>query len=89
MPQLNYVKEGQGPMVVLSHALGCDLSMWDGVAQAMARRYTVLRYDQKQSDSKMVSSVTALGYIVMTILYHWPWGGWRHTAGRRRNGQTG
>ena len=35
------------------------------------------RYDQKQSDSKMVSSVTTLGYIVMTILYHWPWGGWK------------
>lgn len=37
----------------------------------------VLRYDQKQSDSKMVSSITTLGYIVMTLLYHWPWGGWR------------
>ncbi len=37
----------------------------------------VLRYDQKQSDSKMVSSVTTLGYLVMTLLYHWPWGGWR------------
>ena len=35
------------------------------------------RYDQKQSDSKMVSSVTTLGYLVMTILYHWPWGGWK------------
>ncbi len=35
------------------------------------------RYDQKKSDSKMVSSVTTLGYLVMTILYHWPWGGWR------------
>jgi len=37
----------------------------------------VLRYDQKQSDSKMVSSITTLGYLVMTLLYHWPWGGWR------------
>ena len=37
----------------------------------------VLRYDQKQSSSKMVSSITTLGYIVMTILYHWPWSGWR------------
>ena len=26
----------------------------------------------------MVSSVTTLGYIVMTILHHWPWG-WRTT----------
>lgn len=37
----------------------------------------LLRYDQKISNSKMVGSVTTLGYIVMTILYHWPWGGWR------------
>ena len=37
----------------------------------------MLRYDQKQSDSKMVGSVTTLGYLVMTLLYHWPWGGWR------------
>lgn len=47
MPQLNFVKEGQGPTVVLSHALGCDLTMWDGVAQILARRYTVLRYDHR------------------------------------------
>jgi len=44
----------------------------------------VLRYDQKQSESKMVSSVTTLGYFVMTILYHWPWGGWRSAARRKR-----
>jgi dolichol-phosphate mannosyltransferase len=42
------------------------------------------RYDQKQSDSKMVSSVTTLGYIVMTLLYHWPWGGWRSAYKRTR-----
>jgi len=37
----------------------------------------MLRYDQKQSSSKMVSSVTTLGYLTMALLYHWPWGGWR------------
>lgn len=37
----------------------------------------VLRYDQKESESKMVSSVTTLGYLTMAVLYHWPWGGWR------------
>lgn len=37
----------------------------------------MLRYDQKQSASKMVSSITTLGYMVMTLMYHWPWGGWR------------
>lgn len=36
-----------------------------------------LRYDQKLSASKMVSSITTLGYLVMTVMYHWPWGGWR------------
>ena len=37
----------------------------------------VHRYDQKQSESKMVSSITTLGYLVMTLLFHWPWGGWK------------
>ncbi len=37
----------------------------------------VLRYDQKRSRSHMVMSKTTLGYLTMTVLYHWPWGGWR------------
>jgi dolichol-phosphate mannosyltransferase len=37
----------------------------------------VLRYDQKASPSKMVSSVTTLGYLTMVILHYWPFGGWR------------
>lgn len=37
----------------------------------------VLRYDQKASESKMVSSITTLGYLIMAVLYHWPFGGWR------------
>jgi len=37
----------------------------------------VLRYDQKQGSSKMVSSITTLGYFLMAILYHWPFGGWK------------
>ncbi len=37
----------------------------------------ILRYDKKASPSKMVSSVTTMGYLAMAILYHWPWGGWR------------
>jgi 3-oxoadipate enol-lactonase len=47
MPQLNFTKEGKGPVVVLSHALGCDLGMWDGVAEGLKSRYTVLRYDHR------------------------------------------
>lgn len=37
----------------------------------------VLRYDMKASPSKMVSSVTTLGYFTMALFYHWPFGGWR------------
>lgn len=37
----------------------------------------LLRYDQKRSSSKMISSITTLGYLIMTVLYHWPWSGWR------------
>lgn len=36
-----------------------------------------LRYDQKESESKMIGSITTLGYLTMTLLYHWPWDGWR------------
>jgi len=39
----------------------------------------VLRYDKKASPSKMVSSITTLGYLTMALLYHWPFGGWRST----------
>ncbi|MBC7609088.1 MAG: alpha/beta fold hydrolase [Polaromonas sp.] len=45
--KLNFIKQGHGPMVVLSHALGCDLGMWDGVAALLASHYTVLRYDHR------------------------------------------
>jgi dolichol-phosphate mannosyltransferase len=48
----------------------------------------VLRYDQKQSASKMVGSITTLGYMIMTVLYHWPWGGWRQTCRRRQAALT-
>lgn len=37
----------------------------------------VLRYDDKKSDSKMIGSITMLGYMLMTLLYYWPFGGWR------------
>lgn len=37
----------------------------------------ILRYQQKRSDSKMVSSITTFGYMTLALLYHWPFGGWR------------
>jgi len=38
----------------------------------------ILRYDQKKSASKMVSSITTFGYMTLVLLYHWPWGGWKN-----------
>jgi dolichol-phosphate mannosyltransferase len=46
----------------------------------------VLRYDMKLSSSKMVPTITTLGYFVMLLLYYWPWGGWRSYV-RQRLGQ--
>jgi dolichol-phosphate mannosyltransferase len=37
----------------------------------------VLRYDQKIGSSKMVGSITMLGYLIMAALYWWPGSGWR------------
>jgi dolichol-phosphate mannosyltransferase len=43
----------------------------------------VLRYDQKASPSKMIASITTYGYLVMTVMYYWPWGGWRQQYKKR------
>lgn len=45
--KLHSVREGRGPVVMLCHALGCDLSMWDAVAERLKKRFTVIRYDAR------------------------------------------
>jgi len=37
----------------------------------------VLRYDLKQGKSKMVGSITTVGYLLLGLFYHWPFGGWK------------
>lgn len=37
----------------------------------------MLHYDRKASPSKMLSSITSFGYLIMTVLHWWPFGGWR------------
>lgn len=52
-PSLHYSvrapRSGKAPRhtVVLSHALGCDLSMWDALATALAEDCRVLAYDHR------------------------------------------
>jgi 3-oxoadipate enol-lactonase len=54
MISLNVLREGEGPIVVLSHALGCNLHMWDGVAALLARAHTVIRYDHRDHGASPV-----------------------------------
>jgi dolichol-phosphate mannosyltransferase len=53
-------------MIVKLHLLGCRF----------AEVPFVLRYDQKRGSSKMVGSITTLGYLTMAVLCYWPFGGW-------------
>ena len=48
-PQLLAVLQGadEGVPVVLSHALGLDHTMWDGLAAALAPTHPLLRYDHR------------------------------------------
>ena len=48
-PQLHAVTQGteRGIPVVLSHALGLDLHMWDALAKRLAAKHTVLCYDHR------------------------------------------
>ena len=47
MTSLHCVQEGRGPIVVLSHALGSNLGMWDAVVAILKDRFTLFRYDHR------------------------------------------
>ena len=38
---------GQGPVLVLAHSLGTDLTMWDGVVERLTPRWRILRFDAR------------------------------------------
>jgi 3-oxoadipate enol-lactonase len=42
---LHATEEGRGDAVVLVHAIGCDLGMWDDVAASLAEHFRVVRVD--------------------------------------------
>jgi 3-oxoadipate enol-lactonase len=46
---INYEVQGlrDGPWLVLSHSLACDLRMWDEQVDVFAKRFRVLRYDTR------------------------------------------
>ena len=44
---MNYLVEGEGPWLTMSHSLACNLHMWDEEAKRLSSRYKVLRYDTR------------------------------------------
>ncbi len=42
---LNVAEEGRGDAVVLVHAIGCDMGMWDDLAPVLAKHLRVVRVD--------------------------------------------
>ena len=67
LPQLRVALQGaaDGVPVVMSHALGMRLEMWDGLAAALAPKHPVLRYDHRgQGASAAVAAPYAVDALV-------------------------
>ncbi len=67
LPQLRVALQGaeQGLPVVMSHALGLDLTLWDDLAAHLAPRHPVLRYDHRgQGGSAAVSGAFTIDDLV-------------------------
>jgi 3-oxoadipate enol-lactonase len=45
--ELYYEVDGQGPAIVLGHSIGQTAEIWRRVAERLADRYTVVRYDAR------------------------------------------
>jgi len=62
------------PPLVISNSLGTNLHMWDELAEALSKRYRVIRYDQrghgKSGAPKGPYTVDQLGRDVLAILDH-------------------
>ncbi|MBX9964296.1 MAG: 3-oxoadipate enol-lactonase [Burkholderiales bacterium] len=45
--RIRYEIEGEGPWLVMSHSLACNLAMWDAQVSALRGRFKVLRFDTR------------------------------------------
>jgi 3-oxoadipate enol-lactonase len=64
-PSLHYLIDGSGSPIVLSHALGCSIGMWDPIAPALARSHRVIRFDTRgHGESEVVGSSFSLFDLV-------------------------
>ncbi len=67
LPRLRVARQGSaaGVPVVMAHALGMRLSMWDALAERLAPRHPVLRWDHRgQGDSAPVDA----GYDIHALV---------------------
>jgi 3-oxoadipate enol-lactonase len=53
-PQIHVTVQGEGSPVVMSHALGLDVHMWDELAARLAKTHSVLRYEHRGHGSSAV-----------------------------------
>ncbi len=44
---MHYTVQGEGPWVVMSHSLACNVSMWDEQVQMLRSKYKVLCFDTR------------------------------------------
>jgi len=45
--EINYVIEGDGPWLTMSHSLASNLTMWDEQARVLSKKFKVLRFDTR------------------------------------------
>ncbi len=45
--EINYLAEGDGPWITMSHSIACNLHMWDDQAAVLTKHFKVLRFDTR------------------------------------------
>jgi 3-oxoadipate enol-lactonase len=68
-PALSYRLDGEGPPIVLSHALGCSLGMWNEIAPDLSRIGQIVRYDTRgHGRSEVVTDAFSLADLVDDVI---------------------
>jgi 3-oxoadipate enol-lactonase len=53
---IHYTVDGEGPWVVLSHSLACNVHMWDEETRRLSRSFKVLRFDTRGHGASSATS---------------------------------
>src|SRR3954454_12108988 len=70
---IHYIKEGDGPAVVLIHSLGASVQMWRDTITALKDRYTLIACDARghgQSSAKGECTVASAAQDLNAVLSH-------------------